>query len=213
MTPSQKPWALVVPVKRLDVAKTRLLVAPEDRVELALAMAADTVAACLAADLVESVVVVTDDKRASAVMTALGAVVVADVPDAGLNPALLHGASHASVSAHIAAVASDLPALRPGDLDLILAASASHEVALVADAAGSGTTLLAAGDPGRFRPQFGVASRAAHVDAGAIDLTRDAPRSLRRDVDTVEDLVEALTLGCGPATTRAANDIALPTVR
>ena len=57
-------WAVVVPVKRLELAKTRLSVRPELRRELALAMATDTVAACRHTDGVVDVVVVTDDELA-----------------------------------------------------------------------------------------------------------------------------------------------------
>src|SRR4051794_11606382 len=86
-----QPWAVVVPVKRLEVAKTRLSVHPELRRELALAMATDTVVACLRTAGVVEVVVVTDDELAGPAMRALGASVVPDEPDAGLNPALTHG--------------------------------------------------------------------------------------------------------------------------
>src|SRR4051795_8460771 len=89
MTSDAQPWAVVVPVKRLEVAKTRLSVHPELRRELALAMASDTVLACLHTSGVVEVVVVTDDELAGPAMRALGANVVPDEPDAGLNPALV----------------------------------------------------------------------------------------------------------------------------
>ena len=58
-------WALVVPVKRLSVAKTRLTrVAGEQREALALAFAADTVAAALSSPSVRALLVVTDDPAA-----------------------------------------------------------------------------------------------------------------------------------------------------
>ena len=61
MSASRVAWAIVVPVKRLAVAKSRLLVAPTVRAELALAMALDSVAAALACPLVSTVVAVSDD--------------------------------------------------------------------------------------------------------------------------------------------------------
>src|SRR5437868_13598876 len=85
-------WAVVVPVKRLELAKSRLSVAPQLRRELALAMAIDSVAACLSTSSVVAVVVVTDDGTAATAMRALGARVIPDEPDAGLNQALMHGA-------------------------------------------------------------------------------------------------------------------------
>src|SRR5437879_3683732 len=113
--PETVRWRLVVPVKRLSTAKSRLAgVAGPYREELALAFAADTVAAALAAPWTGGVVVVTDEPRARAELAALGAEVLADEPDAGLNPALAPGAElaprfgAASRSAHLAAGAYEL---------------------------------------------------------------------------------------------------------
>ncbi|RQX15511.1 2-phospho-L-lactate guanylyltransferase, partial [Micromonospora arida] len=62
---SQPRWAVVVPVKRLAVAKSRLRGAlpgvPHE--ELALALAADTLRAVLACPAVAEALVVTDDAR------------------------------------------------------------------------------------------------------------------------------------------------------
>src|SRR5256884_9649608 len=90
------PWSLVVPVKVLAHAKTRLAaLAGPDRPALALAMAADTVAAALESPQVGTVVVVTDDPRAAEVLAGLGAVIVPDEPGRGLHQALRHGAAPA----------------------------------------------------------------------------------------------------------------------
>jgi 2-phospho-L-lactate guanylyltransferase len=62
--------------------------------------------------VVADVVVVTDDERAAATVRACGARTVPDAPDRGLNPALAHGA----LAAPVAALSSDLPALRPAEL-------------------------------------------------------------------------------------------------
>ncbi|MBW3535270.1 MAG: methyltransferase domain-containing protein, partial [Gemmatimonadetes bacterium] len=55
--------------------------------------AQDVVRAAVACAEVRSVLVVTDDEQAAAALTRLGADVQADRPDAGLNPALEHGAA------------------------------------------------------------------------------------------------------------------------
>src|SRR4051794_34122208 len=105
-------WAVVVPVKELPVAKTRLALAPDERAALALAMACDVVACAVSCDAVDGVVVVTNDARAAASLGPLGARVVADVADAGLNPALVDGARVARgwwPRAGVAALAADLP--------------------------------------------------------------------------------------------------------
>jgi 2-phospho-L-lactate guanylyltransferase len=194
-------WSVLVPVKRLERAKTRLALDAGLRADLALAMATDTVQAVIGAESVAEVLVVTDDERAAAVLGTLGATVVADLPDAGLNPALLHGASVAAMS-RIAALSSDLPALRSRDLDEVLGAAAHHTQAVVSDVSGSGTTLLGAARLSDFAPAFGVNSLGAHVRAGAFDLSGSAAATLRHDVDTVGGLHAVIALGVGPATTR-----------
>jgi 2-phospho-L-lactate guanylyltransferase len=104
----------------------------------------------------------------------------------------------------------DVPALRPEDLSVALhalqTALAAHRAATMAavpDAEGSGTVLLGARAAGDLVPAFGPDSLARHVRRGAVRLDLDLPR-LRRDVDTPADLAQALSLGAGPRTTRAA---------
>ncbi|SFC62135.1 2-phospho-L-lactate guanylyltransferase [Klenkia taihuensis] len=194
-------WSVVVPAKRLAVAKTRLgptgtRAAHE---ELVLAMLGDTLDAVLACPAVASAWVVTDDPRAAAVAAALGARVVPDAP-AGLDAAVDHGA-RASGNPLVAALHSDLPALRTDELAAALSAAAAVRRAFVADADGTGTTLLAVTD-GVLDPAFGPGSAAAHAASGAVPLDGGWP-GLRRDVDTPAHLAEAARLGTGPRT-RAA---------
>jgi len=193
-------WSIVIPVKRLDRAKTRLELPPELRSELALAMAMDTVAAAAACPAVDEVVVVTDDPRAAEAVTSLGARVVADHPDAGLNPALRHGASVVDGD-WVGFVSSDLPALTADALAAVLHAATGHESAFVADAAGIGTTMLLARADAAVEPRFGAGSRRAHQAAGIADVTAVAPAGARRDVDTVADLRVAAEQRVGAATT------------
>jgi 2-phospho-L-lactate/phosphoenolpyruvate guanylyltransferase len=200
-------WALVVPVKRLASAKSRLTgTDPTDRQELALAFALDTIAAATACPSVEVVVAVTDDVRAAAAIRDLGVDVVPDQPDAGLNPALVHGVHVLAASRPgraVGALSADLPALRTGELELALAAATEcgADSALVSDRAGVGTTLLLARTPELFVPRFGRRSRAAHRADGVHELDLgSAVASLRTDVDTDVDLWDARRLGVGPRT-------------
>jgi 2-phospho-L-lactate guanylyltransferase len=147
---------------------------------------------------VVDVVVVTDDEAAADVVRGLGARTVADEPDRGLNPALEHGARSASTSA-VAALSSDLPALRPAELAAALAAADAVRRGFVADAQGTGTTLLTARHV-PLRPRFGPGSAVAHEGDGARRLTGDWP-GLARDVDTDDDLRAAVRLGVGGSTT------------
>lgn len=194
-------WSVVVPAKRLAVAKTRLrpLTDRADRPPVAhdalvLALLADTVAAALACPSVGEVVVVTDEPAAASLVRRLGARPVGDEPDAGLNAALDHGA-RVAVGDAVAALSSDLPALRPAELTAALGAAAGAPRCFVPDVHGTGTTLLTAvGTP--LRPRFGTGSAQAHRDDGAVALAGNWP-GLLRDVDALDDLRAALALGVG----------------
>lgn len=200
-------WVVVVPVKRAEVAKTRLAsFAGASRPSLARAFAADCVSAAVAASAVVSVVTVTDDADAATLLRGLGAVVVADEPDAGLNPALEHGAAHAAralAATRVAALSADLPALRSAELSGALVAAAEHDRAFVADTSGLGTTLLTSTVGVPLGARFGIRSRAAHHELGAVELRDLEVPSLRRDVDTEDDLRDALRLGVGAHTAGA----------
>jgi 2-phospho-L-lactate/phosphoenolpyruvate guanylyltransferase len=201
-------WSLVLPLKPLSVAKSRLgAFAGGLRGELALAFALDTVAAALACPLVDRVLVVTDDRRAAGLLAAAGALVVPDRPALGLNPALAHGAEVAQridSAAPVAVMSADLPALRPEELARVLAAVPLGGRAFLADTQRTGTTLLAAAPGIALRPLFGGASRRRHLASGAREITLADVPSVRRDVDTREDLSAALVLGVGPRTAEVA---------
>jgi 2-phospho-L-lactate guanylyltransferase len=204
VTETAGDWCLVVPVKRLAAAKTRLGgAASGHRAELALAFALDTVAGALSCRPVRAVVAVTDDAAARAALTALGALVVPDGPDAGLNAAIRHGAALATrrhPDCGVGALSADLPALRPGELDAVLREAGRHRSGFVRDASTTGTTLLVARHGTDLTPRFGPSSARAHEEGGATDLTQGETDSLRRDVDTEDDLLAAVRLGVGPRT-------------
>ncbi|CAL9433150.1 Phosphoenolpyruvate guanylyltransferase [Streptomyces sp. enrichment culture] len=202
-------WTLVVPVKPLARAKSRLSDTADDAVrpDLALAFALDTVAAALSCPAVADVAVVTDDSRAGRELAALGAGVVSDEPGGGLNAALAHAAAAvraARPGSPVAALNADLPALRPAELARVLNAAAQFPRSFLPDAAAIGTTLLAAAPGSELDPFFGPDSRRGHRASGAVELGLDAVDSVRQDVDTGEDLRAALALGVGPRTAAAA---------
>ena len=230
-------WTVLLPVKVLARAKSRLAVLAGDRRhELALALASDTVSAVLACPEVARVIVVTSDPVAGPRLAALGAHIIPDAignpaelsrelsaDSAGgsqhaLNAALLRGAAVAVrrwPGTGLAALTADLPALRPADLATALRATAQRipdaglapGAAFVPDAAGVGTTLYAVPPGGEFRPMFGGASRARHAAAGAAELALDGIAGLRQDVDTPDDLRAAVALGVGPRTAKVAAEL------
>ncbi|MFD5553977.1 2-phospho-L-lactate guanylyltransferase [Streptomyces sp. NPDC127068] len=203
-------WTLVVPLKPLAQAKSRLSDTASDTVRpgLVLAFAQDTVAAALASRAVRDVVVVTDDALADRELTRLGARTVPDaVRGGGLNAALAHGAATVRDSrpgAALATLNADLPALRSEELTRVLDRAAQFPRAFVPDASGIGTTLLTALPGTELRPLFGGASRARHRASGAVEILLPDTDSVRQDVDTGRDLWTALALGVGPHTRRAA---------
>ncbi|PAZ15882.1 2-phospho-L-lactate guanylyltransferase [Streptomyces sp. SA15] len=198
-------WTLVIPLKPLARAKSRLSDTADDglRPGLALAFAQDTVAAALACPAVKDVAVVTDDALAGRELGSLGARIVTDEPSGGLNAALAHAAAAvraARPESAVAALNADLPALRPLELARVLDAAAEFPRAFLPDAAAMGTTLLAAREDQELLPAFGTDSRARHRASGAVELVLDAVDSVRQDVDTGDDLRAALALGVGPRT-------------
>ncbi|MEU4496621.1 2-phospho-L-lactate guanylyltransferase [Streptomyces sp. NBC_00210] len=204
-TDAMDHWSLVVPLKPLVLAKSRLARAADDtlRPHLALAFAQDTVVAALACPAVRDVAVVTDDPAAAAELAALGARIVPDSPAAGLNAALSHGAEavrERRPDAAVAALNADLPALRPAELARVLARASVFPRAFLTDAAGIGTTLLSAAPGVELRPAFGGRSRRRHLASGAAEILLGGVDSVRQDVDTGDDLAAALALGVGPRT-------------
>ncbi len=201
--PQSSDWTLVVPVKTLVAAKTRLArAAGPHRAALAVAIACDTVEAALSCVAVARVVVVTGDPVAAEALAAVGAHVVAD-PEAGLNAALRHGAAQAvrlAPAGAVGALQADLPALRPAELALVLAAAAQCDQAFLPDAAEVGTTFYGVRPGVPFTPGFGGESRDRHLRRGAKEICLDGIDSIRRDVDTPDDLRAALALGVGPRT-------------
>lgn len=194
----------MIPVKRLDEAKSRLRPDVADVPALALAFAVDTIAAAVDATRVGRVIVVTVDPLVGPAATALGAMVVPD-PGGGLNPAASAGVAAAPVGP-VAVLAGDLPSIRPGDLDEALALADDAPLSMVADHSGEGTTLLAAATGSSMHPRFGPGSRGRHEGAGhtVLGIAKSSP--LRWDVDTADDLAIVLTVGVGAATAAIVSD-------
>lgn len=206
--PTRMPYAVLVPVKPLALAKSRLVgMTDARRSALAAAFALDTVAVAATTPGVVGVLAVTDDFRFAAELTARGCAVIPDGVTGDLNGSL-HQAAHEAArrwpGAALAAVCADLPALRATDLETALRAVPDDRPAFVADVVGRGTTTYAAA-LADFAPRFGPDSRAAHLDAGCAEI-QGGLASLRQDVDEPADLAQARTLGVGPATAAVLAD-------
>jgi 2-phospho-L-lactate guanylyltransferase len=196
---------LIIAVKRLTAAKTRLAPAlsAEAREQLVLAMLLDTISAAQQVPAVASVTVVTPDETAAAAAARLGARALEDPTPPGhpdpLNSALRAGEELVRRSTpNVIVLQGDLPALMPSELGEAIAAAQVYPRSFVADRHGGGTSaLFAFGVP--LDPHFGSDSAALHRNSGAIELAGSWP-GLRCDIDTPDDLLAARMLTVGPAT-------------
>jgi 2-phospho-L-lactate guanylyltransferase len=194
-------FALLMPVKTLTLAKSRLEVPePDQREPLMRAFALDAITAASHANAVRQVYVVTDEPG----FEIDGAIRLPDEGDGDLNRALHHASLRVRLldpAMAVAAMCADLPCLLPEDLEIALTAGTAPRW-FVADASGGGTTLLAAGPGVDLDPHFGPGSAARHADSGATSVRAAVP-TLRMDVDTEADLARATSLGVGVHTAEA----------
>lgn len=196
--------ALIIAVKRLAAAKTRLapVFSARTRESVVLAMLMDTLTAAGRVESLGSITVITPDAAAAE----LGADVLVDPTPEGhpdpLNNAIATAARAVATSfSNVVALQGDLPALQTQELAEAVAAARQHRRSFVADRLATGTAaLFAFGGP--LNPRFGTDSSARHRSSGAIELTGAWP-GLRCDVDTPTDLAAARRLGVGAATARA----------
>ncbi len=202
--PSTAGWGVVVPVKRLAAAKTRLSTrSAGERRELVLAFALDVAQACRDATGVADVLVVSPDRQVREQAAGIGVATLDDESDGGLVPALEAGVAALrgeGGSRDVLMLAADLPALRAGDVELLLTLAAAHDRSFVSDVAGTGTTALAVRGAVATDARFGPRSRAAHRASGATELTDARLVRVRADVDTEVDLWHARGLGTGART-------------
>lgn len=204
-------WTLVVPLRALPSAKSRLartmpVDGPAAHAELVDAIRRDTLRAARACPAVARVLVVADEP-----LDVADADVLVVQHTAGLNGALRDAEGEARSrwpDDGVAALVGDLPGLRPDDLATALRAAGAHPRAFVPDSSGSGTTLLAARPGTPLHPHYGAGSAAAH---GRIATTVDAAPGVRHDIDTFDDLraaraAEGVVLG--PATREVVDRLA-----
>ncbi len=200
-------WTLVIPVKALAAAKSRLTptVTAPMRLALARAFALDTIEAARAARNVGRIIVVTGEVELGAHLPQR-VEVVHETPGAGLASAIELGVevARSEQDVPVAVLLGDLPAMRPEQLDAALGAAARHPLAFVRDTDGTGTTLATARAGVPLTAAFGGGSAARHAASGFVDLVHAAPDAIapgvRNDVDTIEALEVVLQTGVGRRT-------------
>jgi 2-phospho-L-lactate guanylyltransferase len=200
----------VLPVKRFDLAKTRLGDAlPETaRRLLARAMVADVLEALVAAPELNGVAVVTNEGAVAALARETGAEVLADAHESGQSAAALVGIAHALAGGFARAllVPGDCPALDGATLRALLSPVRSPPaVTIVADRHGPGTNALVLSPPDVIEPGFGARSFERHrlrAEAAGAAWHVAALPGLALDIDTPADLAALRTSpsGAGPRT-------------
>ncbi|WP_182481527.1 2-phospho-L-lactate guanylyltransferase [Nocardioides immobilis] len=198
-------WTAIVPIKRLALAKQRLALPGPVRRALAEAFARDVLVAALETPGIDRVLAVCSDASLRRFCRRHGARLVSDwVQTSGdaLNISIMRGVSWADrryPNDHVVVIPSDLPSIDACSLASALEGAVGLDRAFVADAEEYGTSLLMASSPARLIPRYGHGSAALHRAAGHVELTQ-APRCLRRDVDDLDGLQEAVGLGVGEFT-------------
>ena len=189
----------IVPVGALDGAKSRLgaVLDAEERLELTVRLARRTIAAAVAANRVDEVLVITPDDAIRALALELGGRPIRQ-RDNGLNHGLV-AARDEAVAAGASAILIlpiDLPDVTPEAVDAVAAPLDDGDrplVAIVPDRHGRGTNALLIAPPEAIDVCFGGDSALAHEagarSAGARLVVLGGPLAL--DLDTPDDLLLA----------------------
>jgi 2-phospho-L-lactate guanylyltransferase len=198
----------ILPVKRFELAKTRLgeQLQPQQRRKLAQAMVSDVLDALLASEWLEAVLVVTNEASVAELARERGAQVLADPAESGQSAAALIGVAHALAAGYerVLLVPGDCPALDTGALRTLLERPMQPPaVTIVSDLAGSGTNALLLAPPDAIEPGFGPDSFARHRDRSEqaqANWHSEPLAALLLDIDTPEDLALLRSSHAGPAT-------------
>ncbi len=187
-------WALV-PVKRLDHAKSRLsgVLDPAERRALAKAMLYDVLAALAGVGGLAGILVVTADPEAAATATSFGATVLAEPEEEGLNAAIAHGMAWLEErgKSGVLVVPADIPFVTRPEIRAVLAALRSSAVVAVPATRDGGTNILAVRPPAMLTPAFGQDSLARHLAAARTVGAEPRILSLNgagHDIDVAADL-------------------------
>jgi|JI6StandDraft_1071083.scaffolds.fasta_scaffold00453_15 2-phospho-L-lactate guanylyltransferase len=171
-------WQAIVPLKLPQNRKTRLNLPDADRLALTEQMAANVLGALGSVQAIKTIAILAPERR----------------PDfswlkdrgRGLNIELTEARS--ALHKHpVLIVHGDLPELRPEDVQRLINATASGQIAISPDRHGTGTNAIALPPGKSITFAFGANSFQAHLrDAPCSVIVRST--SLGFDIDTVQDL-------------------------
>ncbi|NIL92560.1 2-phospho-L-lactate guanylyltransferase [Rhodococcus fascians] len=187
-------WMAIVPIRRLSEAKSRLAV--PNREGYAIAFLKDVLGVLLSSNEIRSVVVTTPDPAVQ--RHAFGCAVVLE-PGTGIDSAIECARNWGRDVGHhgpVLAVLPDLPALQVSEIDRMLQEARKHDRSFHPDSQGDGTTCVTARRAIDLRTKFGPGSANRHRNSSITELGGFG-RGLSCDVDTIEDLCKAASLGVG----------------
>lgn len=200
----------LIPVKRLEESKSRLLpeLADAARQALTLAMLEDLIEALLAAGCIDRIAVTTPDPQVASRARAAGAEVLLR-PEPGLNAALTDAAERLGPAPGEAllVVLGDVAGALPADFRRLVARAGSAASGVwLSPSSDGGTSALLLRPAGAIPFRFGPESHARHREAAAlagVAYHEVALPSLAIDLDQPEDLAAFLATTGGGARTRA----------
>lgn len=193
--PDKQLWT-VVPVKRLDEVKTRLadIMNADERREFVIAMLRDVLTA-LKASPVDGVLVVTSDERIIDFATSLGADVLVQREDQGINAALDQAVEKLKQedAGTLIVVPGDVPQIEVRDIQaLIEHHDTSGGITLVKARRDGGTNALVCSPPDAIEFLFGPQSAARHMataQAAGIRPVVAKVAGFADDLDTPNDIL------------------------
>jgi 2-phospho-L-lactate/phosphoenolpyruvate guanylyltransferase len=200
-TATATEWVAIAALKPPQQAKSRMAMPESVRAGLAVAMAMDTLATLGSSPRIRQTFLVCPDRLLREQVDGHAdlnrVTVLAGEPAGDLNSAVRYGmrvARQRVPEAGLAVVPADLAAMSPFEVDLALLLAPRDRPGVVADLEEVGTVMLTVPVGTSLRPRFGRRSYAAHCRAGAQPLCDERLLGIRRDMDTLDDLMGARDL-------------------
>lgn len=189
----------IVPLNVLKKSKARLspMLKPVEREQLTVAMLKDVLFVLRRSRQVRSVTVVSADKNARSISRRFGADFLWEGKRRGLNKGLKLAISNSERrgASSVLVIHSDLPLLKPREIDEFLEQSQGYSVSLTPSKDGAGTNALLLRPPRVIRPVFGRDSFRRHLSLAMRTNARSRVlrfRGISFDVDKPRDLVNLM---------------------
>lgn len=184
-----------MPVKRLSEAKSSLsgALTENQRREVVLCMLADVLGAVRGAPSTAGTIVVSSDEEVLNFAREKGALGVLE-PGVGLNEAIKLAIQRATAegATSVLIIPSDLPLLRPADVENIVAMASSPQDIVLAPSKDNGTNAMFLRPPNAMKLRFGGESFPVHLTGARKAGIRPRiyrSRAVAFDVDDVADLL------------------------